>query len=182
MNEKLDRFQKCFDEYQTLVMKAAEHYVDYGTAEDIVQEAFWEFYQNMDKIPDSKVKSWLLVVVDHRARNYKKLASTRKDIYETKEEIAAHEEIELEKSAEEIVFEQEERKTAREFARAVLSKLYEKDRKWYHIIVNTVCAGMSAKDVADQLGMTPNHVNVSKKRARSYLKKEFEDQYKKYCR
>lgn len=59
---KNKRFTEIYESYRRLVMKIAyERVGDIYLAEEISQQVFTALYENLDKVRDESVKSWLII-------------------------------------------------------------------------------------------------------------------------
>lgn len=170
MSQKLERFQKYLNMYESMVLKNVSHYVGYDTAQDLSQETFLKMYLYIDYLDDWKVKPWLLVVSQNIALNYmKQLEPTEK----------MPEESELTKevyggSLEESTVNKE---AAHELLRTAFQLLYAKNPIWYEIMLDFYILEMSSKEIAEILNMSAANVDVTKLRARKYLSKILGERY-----
>ena len=70
MSQKLEKFHKYLELYQSLVKVNAGKFVDDQLAEDVVQETFLKMYERLDYLKDDTVKQWLIVVSGNIAKDY----------------------------------------------------------------------------------------------------------------
>lgn len=170
MNQKLDRFRKYLNRYQKLVKKNAANFVDERLAEDVAQETFIKMYEHMDFLVDDTVKQWLIVVSGNIAKDYlKKGGSITLNPMEP-EKLDEYMERCCE-SAEECFERESRQKAARELLRTACNLLYERNPLWYYILVDSCMLGMSSSQIGEVFHMTAGNVDVTKTRARQYLRK-----------
>ena len=179
MSQKLERFQKYLDLYEKLVIKNAGNFVVKRYVEDVAQETFLKLYEHLDYVNDEGVKQWLLVVSGNIAKDYAKKGGTVEVIPVEPSEVLMMADS-ITESPEERLDEKEKQKAARNLIRTACNMLYEKNPNWYYVMVDSCMLGMSSKEIAKVLNMTPANVDVMKKRARMYLRKELGDDFRKY--
>ena len=80
-------------------------------------------------------------------------------------------------SAEECFERGEKQKAARELLQTAYELLYEKNPHWYYIMVNACYGGMSSAQIGRMLHMSTGTVDVTKLRARNYLRKKLGKEY-----
>lgn len=177
MNERLDRIQGYYREYHRLVLKTARMYVGQEAAEDLVQDVFLELQEDLDGISEDKIKTWLLVVTKHKALNYLKKSC---NVCEVSLEVTVLQEEDKfsQASAEEVVMDQLRKKDMQRICLHALDKLSQKNLQWFDLIFETVWLNRKAKDVAKKQGTNANNINVMKKRAKNYLRKEMEEEWR----
>jgi RNA polymerase sigma factor (sigma-70 family) len=176
MNQKKDRFTKYVDLYEKLVMTNAKRYVDHQTAEDVSQETFLKMLEHLEYLEDDTVKNWLVVVSGNIAKDYAKKGGSV-DIYPMEPaEVMEHMDGRSE-SAEESFEREEKQKAARELLQTAYELLYEKNPYWYYIMVNACYGGMSSAQIGRTLHMSAGTVDVTKLRARNYLRKKLGKEY-----
>lgn len=61
-------FNRIYNQYYKLVMRAAENFIDdFQHQEDVCQEVFAKLYRNIDGLDESYIRPWLLVVTRNTA-------------------------------------------------------------------------------------------------------------------
>ena len=66
-NEKDRRLTESFVKYGTVILKHCRDYLkDKHEAEDVLQETFYKFGENYEKVPEEKTRTWLLVTASHQ--------------------------------------------------------------------------------------------------------------------
>lgn len=181
MNQKLDRFHRYLGNYEKLVKSFAAKYVGGYLAEDVAQEAFFALYQRMDYLDDAKVKEWSLTVTANIAKDCLRKGGDVEIFSMSPRDIREHiEEEEMLISLEELFLEREKKEAAREFCRAALELLYQKNPNWYYVVVDSYLLDMSSKQIAGVLKISVSHVDVIKHRAKAYLRRKLGDQYQEF--
>ena len=176
MNQTKDRFTRYVDLYQGLVMNNAKKYVDHQTAEDVAQDTFIKMLENLEGLDDATVKDWLAVVSMNIAKDYAKKGGSIDTYPMEPAEIMEHMDGRSE-SAEECFERGEKQKAARELLQTAYELLYEKNPHWYYIMVNACYGGMSSAQIGRMLHMSTGTVDVTKLRARNYLRKKLGKEY-----
>lgn len=176
MSQKLNKFDKYLDLYNKLVKRNASRYVGDYIAEDIAQETFIKMYRHLPYLEDDMVKQWLLVVSGNMAKDYLRKGGQY--------EIHSMEPEELEdkmdacfESAEESFEKNDKQKAAGKLLRTACNLLYEKNPKWYYIMLDSYMLGMTSEEIGKVLGTTAGNVDVMKTRARAYLKRKISREY-----
>ncbi len=158
-------FQNLFEKYYQNLCRFATGYVrDHDTAEEIVQQAFINLWNQKDNItPEGPVKSYLFTSVKNRCLNHirdrKKFRSYYLDI-ETELIIPVPEK-------DNIMEEDLEAQLAK-----ALDKLPEKCRE---IFILCRFEEMKYKDVAEKLGISQKTVETQMSKALKILRGEFKD-------
>ena len=179
MSQKKERFLYYLAKYEKLVIANAKNFVEPQWVEDVAQETFMKMYERMDYLEDDGVKNWLIVVSGNVAKDYMKKGGkhTIENMNAAEMEYYMEERYD---SAEDCVINEEKNKAARELLRTACNLLYEKNPKWYYIMVDSFFLGMSSQKIGKVLGMTTVNVDVCKNRARAYLKKKLGKEFKEY--
>ena len=160
----MQRINSCFQEYyiahrKDVYLTAYSILHNRTTAEDITEESFIELYTNMlcaDNIRN--VKAWLLIVAKRKSINY---------INSKSWSIAHLEDEHCGKSYENRIID-------RVFVSEILNDLYSHNRFWYEVIEMHYVLGMSVREIASKLDCTEMSVINGLRRARIYLRKEYE--------
>lgn len=168
-NYRLDDF---FKEYRNMVIRNAYLFVnDYHAAEDICQETFIRLEKHLEHIPSEKVRSWLVCVSERLSIDYLRKGGQ----YETS---VGLEEEELNIPAEDYfdlscLIEEKE-----EFERKgrVLKRLKKEKPLWYQAVCMSYLEDMDNPSIGKELGVRPYLVSKWKERARSWLKKAYEEE------
>lgn len=169
MNEKNHRLDDFFEKYSDMVMKnACKILKDYHIAEDISQETFVRLGENLDKLPDNKVKIWLLVTSKNLAYDYLRKGGKYTTIVGYDERLYRDEMDEktdpgilLEKKEDE-----EEKWTA-------LHRLSVEKPKWYEVLMLSEVTGLSNEEIGSRFGISAALVSKWKERARKWLRKAY---------
>ena len=76
-----EKFREIYEEYKNMILKIVyDRTGDYHIAQDICQETFARLYGYQNDINLDMVKGWLIVVASHLTSDYKKKASSRREI------------------------------------------------------------------------------------------------------
>ena len=179
MSQKKERFLYYLAEYEKLVIANARNYVDAQWAEDVAQETFMKMYERMDYLEDGRVKNWLIVVSGNVAKDYLKKGGS----YTSEAMNPAEMESYMKQccdSPEACVLREEKQKAALELLETAYHLLYEKNPKWYYIMMDSYYLGMSSEKIGKVLGMSTCNVDVCKNRAKAYLRKVLGKQYREF--
>ncbi|OUP66732.1 hypothetical protein B5F13_03205 [Drancourtella sp. An177] len=172
------RFNDIYKNYVDLALKTAVYYCkDKTAAEDIVQLAFAKLYVNYDEIRNKEaIGAWLITTIRYLA-----FSQGRK----MNREIPT-EDCQLRKSmnedtvdAEEVIFMEERRKQTETFAEDLLKAVYEHNPRWYDAVLKAYVLDMPQKTIADEMGIRLEAFQSILFRARQWIIRKYETQYRK---
>lgn len=177
MSQKLNRFHLYMDKYERLVASIARKYVDEHLVADVAQETFERMYFNLDQLDDDGIANWLAAVSGNVAKDIlRKGGDCRTDFVDLQEmELLIEERYD---SAEQSFETEEKRKAAGKLIQTAWNLLYKKNPKWYYVMRDSCIHGMSSAEIGKAMGMTANHVDATKSRARSYLRKKLGKEFR----
>ena len=161
-------FESLIRKYQKQVHAQALRQInDFQIAEDIVQEAFVQVYQQLETLEDPKLfPKWLYVIVNRRC-----IAWLRKNRLQTQPlEETDISEIETEAYSRYIAAEHAKTtaEAQRDLVKKLLAKLKESDRE---VITLHYFEEMSSSEIGELLGVSENTIKSRLRRARQRLKK-----------
>ena len=156
---KQQRFRRCFDEYSRIVYSAAFTMMkNAADSNDVMQEVFLKFYQNMDKLTEeAHVRPWLITVTMNTCRNELRSGWFSRTVRKDTLDEASYDEDFGEKS---------------DLFYAVM-ELPEKERVPIHLFYYEGC---STSEIAKLLNMKESTVRVRIMRGREKLKKKLKEE------
>lgn len=148
------RFRRCFEEYSRMVYSVAFTMMkNSADSNDVMQDVFLKFYQNMDKLTDeAHIRPWLITVTMNTCRNNLRSGWFTRTIRREDPEEGSYEQDFGEKS---------------DLFYAVM-ELPEKERVPLHLFYYEGC---STAEIAKLLKMKESTVRVRIMRGREKLKK-----------
>lgn len=169
---KNKRFTEIYESYRRLVMKIAyERVGDIYLAEEISQQVFTALYENLDKVRDESVKSWLIIATRNAIVDYFRKQKVRKEKLEQM----------YQKRAERTVWDNTERiveRVAQErLSFRILDDLRDVNREWDEIILAVCLYGLPIKEAAKYLRMSPQALSARLYRARNYIRRKYGEEY-----
>lgn len=173
----MEKFHKYLKLYEKLVKANANKVVcDNRLSEDIAQETFLKAYEHIDYLQDDMVQGWLLVVSANIAKDYvKKGGKVSADTLDP-EEITGF--LDSDPMFRDTNIDRAERKEAAlQMLKAACGLLYEKNPKWYYIMIDSYMLGMSSAQIGKVLDLSKGAVDLMKLRARRYLNKELGEDF-----
>ena len=132
--------------------------------------------EHLEFLEDDTVKGWLIVVSGNIAKDYAKKGGSV-DTYPMEPSEVLEYVVEHCESAEESFEREEKQKAVRELLQTAYHLLYEKNPYWYYVMVDACYGGMSSAQIGRALNMSTSSVDVTKSRARKYLRKELGKEY-----
>ena len=153
------RFRRCFDEYSRIVYSVAFTMMkNTADSNDVMQEVFLKFYQNMDKLTEeAHVRPWLITVTMNTCRNELRSGGFSRTVRRDNLDEASYDEDFGEKS---------------DLFYAVM-ELPEKERVPIHLFYYEGC---STSEIAKFLNMKESTVRVRIMRGREKLKKKLKEE------
>ena len=155
-NEKDRRLTESFVKYGTVILKHCCDYLkDKHEAEDVLQETFYKFGENYEKVPEEKTRTWLLVtaVVGLPVPDVEDLIDPidLSDLFVSRENMTEH--------------------------LLVLEQLREVNPTWYQVIVFSTVYDLDNNTIGELLGQKPELISKWKSRGRAWLRKRYKEQY-----
>lgn len=171
-------FDEIFHQFRRLSKGIAMKFLhDEGTAEDICQDVFLEFYNKMDTLDYQDmeyVKSWLMVCTRYRAIDYCRKRAHDEKIAEKEEDNRQIREPFLSRnSAEHVAMSREESRIRAE----VLQEFKEKFPQDYELLRRVKVEEEASESVADEFEITKNNLYTKLYRSRLWLRDEFKKRY-----
>lgn len=173
-NEKDRRVTEAFIEHGAAVKRNCYKYLnDKHEAEDICQEVFFKFGDNYEKVPEEKTIAWLMVVSAHLCLDLLRKSGRRHTIvglpvpdvmdvvgsFDLADELASKENV-------------KERVT-------VLEQLKEEHPDWYQALILSHVEDLDNITIGELLDQKPELISKWKSRARDWLQKRYEEEYRK---
>ena len=167
-----EKFREIYEEYKNMILKIVyDRTGDYHIAQDICQETFARLYGYQNDINLDMVKGWLIVVASHLTSDYKKKASSRRevptDISRDGDDCALEEEVARH-------LEQAEH---RRLCGHVLKALREKNGDWYEVLMLVEYLGVPRKVVAKKRGVSLSMIDYYLRKAKKWMKDNFQKEY-----
>lgn len=172
MNEKNHRLDDFFVKYGDMVMRSVYKILkDYHIAQDISQETFVRLGNNLDTLPDWKVKGWLIVTSRNLAYDYLRKGGKYKTIVGYDENL--YREAADEKSDPSVLLEKKETEEKRLSA---VRRLSREKPEWYEVLILSEVIGLSNEEIGRRLGVSAALVSKWKERARKWLRKACQEE------
>lgn len=169
---KSKEFIELYKKYSPLVRKLSLKYSGYDKdlGEDIAQDILLQMYVEFcDGVVIENMPAYLNSITRNHARNVLKKRG-REIPFDTREEHQPVKE-ESEKSAEETVLSQMEKKEVTLKLQVVLKEMKEKNEAWYNIVIKVFYEEKSQLEVAKELGMSDTALYATIRRIRKWSQK-----------
>ena len=167
-----EKFREIYEEYKNMILKIVyDRTGDYHIAQDICQETFARLYGYQNDINLDMVKGWLIVVASHLTSDYKKKASSRREIP-----------TDVSRDGDDCALEEEvarhlERAEHRRLCGHVLKALREKNEDWYDVLMLVEYLGVPRKAVAKKRGVSLSMIDYYLRKAKKWMKDNFQKEY-----
>ena len=174
---KEEKFDRIYRTYQYDVYKISLYYTkDSHIAQDISQKVFYQFYLHFDNVNPDSVRAYLI----RSARNlsYNWLRDMKREVNGEYLDVLPEEDVPHYSTEDEYIRDERNREE-KEFVRRLMEVLREENESWYNIVNLVFCLEKSHDEVAKELGMTREVLYNKLYRAKKWLRKKFEDEYKK---
>lgn len=174
----IENFDDFYDQYQKFSIQVAFcHVRDHELAEDISQEVFTAFFRGKDRLDYSDTRRLKVLVTKatiNKCIDHIRKSSSGIEVYIIDDERNWYEPADESNNPAARLLRIEERR----YWGIVLNRLRQKNPMNYDIWVKTRYDGMSAAEVADEYGITPNNVCNRNLRSKVWMIREYE----KICR
>lgn len=167
-----EKFREIYEEYKNMILKIVyDRTGDYHIAQDICQETFARLYGYQNDINLDMVKGWLIVVASHLTSDYKKKASSRREVP-----------TDISRDGDDCALEEEvarhlERAEHRRLCDHVLKALREKNEDWYDVLMLVEYLGVPRKAVAKKRGVSLSMIDYYLRKAKKWMKDNFQKEY-----
>ena len=167
-----EKFREIYEEYKNMILKIVyDRTGDYHIAQDICQETFARLYGYQNDINLDMVKGWLIVVASHLTSDYKKKASSRREVP-----------TDISRDGDDCALEEEvarhlERAEHRRLCGHVLKALREKNEDWYDVLMLVEYLGVPRKAVAKKRGVSLSMIDYYIRKAKKWMKDNFQKEY-----
>ena len=167
-----EKFREIYEEYKNMILKIVyDRTGDYHIAQDICQETFARLYGYQNDINLDMVKGWLIVVASHLTSDYKKKASSRREVP-----------TDISRDGDDCALEEEvarhlERAEHRRLCGHVLKALREKNEDWYEVLMLVEYLGVPRKAVAKKRGVSLSMIDYYLRKAKKWMKDNFQKEY-----
>lgn len=171
---KNKKFKEYFEKYNDLIMKIVmDKTGSYHDAEEICQQVFVSFYENMDNIPDALVKAWLIrstknAIIDH----YRKASRQREIIADTSETAIGNIAVNRETEVSEV------RLDNLDLVGRVLRTVKAANEQWFEVLFMSCVEGLPYAEIAERLKVSESVLRARLYRARLFIKEKFGDEFR----
>lgn len=166
MNEK--KFTEVFNKYNRLVRKMViSRSGDDMLAEEICQQVFLQYFEQMNNISEELIQPWLLLTTRNMVYDYLRKMQVRKDTHSIngiEDFMVIHED-----NTERVVT----RLSHSMLTERILEELYDKKKEWYYVIMDICILQMSYEEAAKHLNIEVQVLRARLYRARRYIRKKY---------
>ena len=172
---KNKKFEEYFLGYKNLIIRIAMDKIgNYDDAQEICQQVFVSFYQNMDNVSEDLVKAWLIRCTKNAIVDYYRKASREKEFVAN----AADSEvgnIAIDGGVEPA----EVRVDCLDLMGKVLRAVKKVNQQWFEVLFLNCVEGLSYTEMASRLCVPETVLRARLYRARLFIKKKFGEDYQK---
>lgn len=174
---KEEKFEEIYRTFQNDVYRISLYYIkDMHTAQDITQKVFYQFYMHYENINPDSVRAYLF----RSARNlsYNWIRDTKREVGGEYLDVMPEENVPQYSTEDEYIRDEHERE-AKEFVSFLMEQLREENESWYNIVNLIYCMEKPHDEVAKELGISREALYNKLYRAKKWMRKKFETEYKK---
>ena len=172
------RLEEVYERYSDDVYRMLLRFLeDERYVDDIVQETFLSFYDDMDKVEEKVTFAWLRqVAINHAKTRYKRagIGRRKENIYAVKQEG------ETAISVEEECVEKETCEELRVFRESIFNRLEKEHPLWAEVLMLVCILELPQQEAAKRIGVSVNVVHSRLHRARRWLEKNYRQKMEKY--
>lgn len=174
---KNEDFKDFYAKYYKFSIRIAYRIVkDYGVAEDIGQDVFYNLYKLGSKLEldnERKLRSLVETATVNKAKDYLKKAYKKREVADLDNAVCTNT-VDKRYNVEAAMLRMEKEK----YMRLVLQRLREENEMNYEILVKVKLMDIPPEDVAKEYGITRNNVNNRIHRTRLWIEAELSKLYK----
>lgn len=180
-----DKFRSIYQQHYRLVMKVVYSVLnDVDFSEDICQEVFLLFSENVDTLEDECLKQWFIVTAKRKSIDFCRKAyqvhEVVSSISDTEESLIDRSSVWISSKSYAQVSSEEEimhKLELQELTDRMLSELKKKNRHWYEILRRTFLNEEKAEDVARALGISVENLRAKKHRLKIWINKHYRESF-----
>lgn len=145
---------------------------------EITQKTFFQLYIYFENVNLDNVYPWLVTTARNFTFNYNRdkkreiLGEVFEVLKETKDKFCNI------NNMEEYYLRTEQKRRAEELEDSIFECLYKDHRIWYDAVTQVYCFGKSQQEAAEQLGIAVEVLNSRLYRARQWIRKNYENEYR----
>lgn len=157
------KFDSIYRAYKDSIFKVAMHYAKCeDLANEITQKTFFQLYIYFENVNLDNVYPWLVTTARNFTFNYNRdkkreiLGEVFEVLKETKDKFC----------------------NINNMEDSIFECLYKDHRIWYDAVTQVYCFGKSQQEAAEQLGIAVEVLNSRLYRARQWIRKNYENEYR----
>ena len=173
------KFDSIYRAYKDSIFKVAMHYTKCeDLANDITQKTFFQLYTYFESVDLDSLYPWLITTARNLTFNYNRstkheiLGDVFEIIKKTKDSVCYI------NNMEEYYLSAQRKRRAEQLEHKIFERLYKEHRIWYDAVTQVYCFGKSQQEAADQLGIAVEVLNSRLYRARQWIRKNYEKEYR----
>lgn len=171
--EKRLRFEVIYQNNQHDMYKVALYYTQQEQAAmEITQKAFYNLYLHFDRVEPSRMRAYVARSIRNMTYNW-----TRDNKIAKEGNIEDYYEELMIDSLEEIIVRKEEKRIAWELASDILANLYDKNIRWYEVIMLVYYLEIPQEQVAKDQGVEKDVISSRLYRAKQWIRQNYKEQY-----
>lgn len=180
-----DKFRSIYQQHYRLVMKVVYSVLkDVDFSEDICQEVFLLFSENVDTMEEECFKQWFIVTAKRKSIDFCRKAyqvhEVASSISDTEENLKDRSSVWISSKTYTQVSTEEEimhKLELQELTDRMFADLEKRNKHWYEILRRTFLNGEKAEDVARALGISIENLRAKKHRLKIWINKHYRESF-----
>lgn len=172
---KEERFNEIYRTFQNDIYRISLYYAkDTHAAEDIAQKVFYQFYLHFEHVNQDNVRAYLIRSARNMSFNW--LRDRKQEVSGEYLDVVREDDACF--SAEDEYIRNEQNQKKEELVEILLECLRKENESWYQIVNLIYCLEKPHEEVAAELGLTRDVLYSKLYRAKKWMRKHFEQEYK----
>lgn len=171
--EKLARFEIIYRENLSDMYKVALYFTQQEqAAQEITQKAFYNLLLRFEDVDPNTMRAYVARTIRNMTYNW-----TRDNKIAKEGNIEDYYEELMIESLEEVVVRREEMRTAHQLASHIMSGVFEKNERWYDLIMDVYYLGISQEQIAREQGVEKDVISSRLYRAKKWIRENYKEAY-----
>ena len=172
----IEALYRCYGDevYKTCLFYTKDEHV----SNDLTQKAFLSYFDHLDRIRPGRIRPYLIRTARNMAfnwlRDFKRL---RKGWIEdlNDEDLSIY-------SVEDMYIREQDARLAWELSNSILTELYQKNERWYDVVVMAYYLDIPQEEIAKRMGVDIDVIYSRLYRAKQWIRKNYKEDYEKYLK
>lgn len=171
--------ETVYKTYEQEVYKTCLHFAkDEHIAKDMTQKTFFSIYDHYENIQPGKLKPYLMRTAKNMTMNFLR---DFKRLREGQIDDLNDEDLKV-LSVEDVYIRQESAHLAYELSSNILTRLHQKNKRWYELVMLAYYFDIPQEEIARNLGVDIHTIYSRLYRAKQWIRKNYQKEYDEYIK